>query len=232
MLAPLLYRKTADNSSGGSLCNYPVKTHCSLGPVIVSCRDHFVYGTSQWEMTLYCNAVSHWLGAYTKWSLQLCESSHSLGHMLVFVYSLSMCLLLWGSITPYTSEEYNWQGWGQFPFFNSIPIPIPLFSIPIPIPIPLLTISFNSNSNSNSKHFNSNSNSGELKSNLNSWNDLWMFSSKFIMIIITRYMYTKLLLLIPSVSYPLLNGYNYMALVEPISIAQYKKDITRHVRCV
>ena len=49
------------------------------------------------------------------------------------------------------------QGWGQFHFFNSIPIP--LFSIPIPIPIPLLTISFNSNSNSNSGDFNSNSNS-------------------------------------------------------------------------
>ena len=113
------------------------------------------------------------------------------------------------------------QGWGQFRFFNSIPIPIPLFPIPIPIPIPLLTISFNSNSNSNSRHFNSNSNSnsGELKSNLNSWNDLLMSSSKFIMIMITRYMYTKLLLLIPSVSYPLLNGYNYMALVDPISIA-------------
>ena len=49
------------------------------------------------------------------------------------------------------------QGWGQFHFFNSIPIPIPLFSIPIP----LLTISFNSNSNSNSnsRDFNSNSNS-------------------------------------------------------------------------
>ena len=46
-----------------------------------------------------------------------------------------------------------------------------------------------------------------------------MSSSKYIMIIITRYMYTKLLLLIPSVSYPLLNGYNYMALVDPISIA-------------
>ena len=27
------------------------------------------------------------------------------------------------------------QGWGQFLFFNSIPIPIPLRSIPIPIPL-------------------------------------------------------------------------------------------------
>ena len=32
-------------------------------------RDHFVYAPSQWETTLQCNVVSHWLGAYTKWSL-------------------------------------------------------------------------------------------------------------------------------------------------------------------
>ena len=34
-----------------------------------SSRDHFVYAPSQWQMTLHCNVVSHWLGAYTKWSL-------------------------------------------------------------------------------------------------------------------------------------------------------------------
>ena len=32
-------------------------------------RDHSVYVPSQWEMTLQCNVISHWLGAYTKWSL-------------------------------------------------------------------------------------------------------------------------------------------------------------------
>ena len=32
-------------------------------------RDHFVYACSQWETTLDLNVVSHWLGAYTKWSL-------------------------------------------------------------------------------------------------------------------------------------------------------------------
>ena len=31
-------------------------------------RDHFVNAPSQWEMTLHCNVISHWLGAYTKWS--------------------------------------------------------------------------------------------------------------------------------------------------------------------
>ena len=32
-------------------------------------RDHFVYASSQWEMMFHCNAISHWLGAFTKWSL-------------------------------------------------------------------------------------------------------------------------------------------------------------------
>ena len=32
-------------------------------------RDHFVSAPSQWETTLHCNVVSHWLGAYTKWFL-------------------------------------------------------------------------------------------------------------------------------------------------------------------
>ena len=32
-------------------------------------RDHFVHMPSQWETMLQCNVVSHWLDAYTKWSL-------------------------------------------------------------------------------------------------------------------------------------------------------------------
>ena len=34
----------------------------------ISYRDHSVYAPNQWEMALQCNAVSHWLGAYTEWS--------------------------------------------------------------------------------------------------------------------------------------------------------------------
>ena len=32
-------------------------------------RDHFVHATSQWEMVLHSNAISHWLDTYTEWSL-------------------------------------------------------------------------------------------------------------------------------------------------------------------
>ena len=39
------------------------------------------YAPSQWETTLQCNVVSHWLGAYTKWSLSFMifieKSSHT-----------------------------------------------------------------------------------------------------------------------------------------------------------
>ena len=40
-----------------------------LWKIVFYIRDHFVYGTSQWETTLQCNVVSHWLGAFTKWFL-------------------------------------------------------------------------------------------------------------------------------------------------------------------
>ena len=32
-------------------------------------REHFMNASSQWEITLHCYVVSHWLGAYTNWSL-------------------------------------------------------------------------------------------------------------------------------------------------------------------
>ena len=31
--------------------------------------DRAVYAPSQWETVLQCNAISHWLGAYTKWKM-------------------------------------------------------------------------------------------------------------------------------------------------------------------
>ena len=45
-------------------------------------RDHSLYAPSQWEMTLHCNVISHWLGAYMKWSLWLWRY-HFMGGVLV-----------------------------------------------------------------------------------------------------------------------------------------------------
>ena len=99
---------------------------------------------------------------------------------------------------------------------------------------------FQFNSNSNSVIFNSNSNSNSTTHNKFQFQfqfqfrrfqfqfqfqfrrfqipaisilemTCWCLPWNLIIIILTRYMHIKLLLLIPSVSYPLLNGYNYMA---------------------
>ena len=45
---------------------------------VVYSRDHFVNVVSQWEPTLHCNTVSHWLGAYTEWSLYSTCTEHPL----------------------------------------------------------------------------------------------------------------------------------------------------------
>ena len=40
-------------------------------------RDHCVHAPSQWETTLHCNVVSHWLSAYTKMVPGPCYSKSS-----------------------------------------------------------------------------------------------------------------------------------------------------------
>ena len=74
---------------------------------------------------------------------------------------------------------------------------------------PVLAISFNCNSNSGDS--NSNSNSGDLKSRQAQFEKWPVDVFLEIDYNYTKYMCIKLLILIPSVSYPLVNGYNYMA---------------------
>ena len=60
-------------------------------------RDHFVCAPSQWE-TLQCNVVSHWLGAYTKWSLLLYYKNNMTSIWWVHGSHLISILSIW-SIT-------------------------------------------------------------------------------------------------------------------------------------
>ena len=49
-----------------------VPSTCTCVAIWMSCyRNHFVLAPSQWEMTLRCNVVSHWLSGCTKLSLPL-----------------------------------------------------------------------------------------------------------------------------------------------------------------
>ena len=50
-------------------CSKSCQVHREYATFHTYTQDHFVYVPSQWETTLHCNIVSHWLGAYTKWSL-------------------------------------------------------------------------------------------------------------------------------------------------------------------
>ena len=63
-------------------------------------RDLFVHAPSQWETTLHCNVVSHWLGAYTKWSL-LCKDPPA---------SLLQTAPGWSSNWR-TCENISWASW-------------------------------------------------------------------------------------------------------------------------
>ena len=43
-------------------------------------RDHFVYVSNQWEVTLQCNVVSHWLGTLEEWSLGIHNPRRHISH--------------------------------------------------------------------------------------------------------------------------------------------------------
>ena len=60
-------------------------------------RIHSVHAPSQWETTLHCNVVSHWLGSYTKWSLSgLANDLKSLSELLLTNHLWSLVAFSWG----------------------------------------------------------------------------------------------------------------------------------------
>ena len=71
ILAP--HRQAIIRTNDGLLYKH-MRDICVTWP---QCRDHSAYMPSQWETALQCNAISHWLGAYTERSLQWVN--HSLG---------------------------------------------------------------------------------------------------------------------------------------------------------
>ena len=53
-----------------SLLVYLCQISTLRAPLWWESSGHFVNAPSQWEMTLQCNVISHWLGVFTKWSLR------------------------------------------------------------------------------------------------------------------------------------------------------------------
>ena len=57
--------------------------------------DHSGYGLSQWEKTLLCNVVSHWLSPYQEWSLSKGRLTHwGLYKMTAIFQDISKCFFV------------------------------------------------------------------------------------------------------------------------------------------
>ena len=69
-----------------------------------SIRDHFVNAPSQWEMTLHCNSVSQWTGAFTKWSQSIVLPNDDMASYWVCIQMQSR--FVYKTLT--TTEKCNW----------------------------------------------------------------------------------------------------------------------------
>ena len=86
-----------------SLLNYSNDSFHIIWNSIKYClcnRDNFVYAPSQWETTLQCNVVSHWLGAYTKWSLAM-DARYNMAIEIHYLHSTS------DNVTSLTSISFG-----------------------------------------------------------------------------------------------------------------------------
>ena len=73
--------------------------HLNIDWRLLIYRDHFVHAPSQWEMTLQCNIISHWLGAYTKWSLHI-RSAYAMYSGLMLPVGISTVFQRPGGVRP------------------------------------------------------------------------------------------------------------------------------------
>ena len=64
-------------------------------------RDHFVYAPSHSETTLQCNIISHWLGAYTKWSLHTPQSGSRNHRKSKYICMFPQCISAQNSLIPH-----------------------------------------------------------------------------------------------------------------------------------
>ena len=73
-------------------------------------RDCFLYAPSQWETTLHCKVISHWLGAYTKWSLRQVYKLH-LPHWLRL--HMKICPTHFFAVNVWRRVSFAVPGWAQ-----------------------------------------------------------------------------------------------------------------------
>ena len=82
------------------------RRHFIISVFGASCWDHFLYAPSQWETTLQCNVVSHWLDSHTKWSLGRVTLSHFSNH---HIYTSLVASLRHANIYFQGAKQVIWK---------------------------------------------------------------------------------------------------------------------------
>ena len=73
-------------------------------------RGSFGYGLSQWETTLHCNGVSHWLNPYPEWSLLWhLQTQWWLGSGPVYTTLRGLCVTTLCDFSLLQGIWYYWQ---------------------------------------------------------------------------------------------------------------------------
>ena len=68
-----------------------------------SARDHSMYVPAQLEMALQCDAISHWLGTYTEWSLLWDPVTGEVGESYLYMFVLM-------TKSAWLVNNWLWQG--------------------------------------------------------------------------------------------------------------------------
>ena len=73
------------------------------------CWDHSGHELSQWETTLHCNVVSHWLSSYSEWAMKSMHPQYIPWNVHA---AETLCVLLW-LVTRFDPYPAGLLHWGQ-----------------------------------------------------------------------------------------------------------------------
>ena len=87
----------------------PIYVLPSMSKQLYNHRDHYGYGLIQWQMTLHCNIISHWLRPYPEWSQNHSQQFISCIY-LQYHYDSVHCMrgIFLSSVHMYCLFSYPW----------------------------------------------------------------------------------------------------------------------------
>ena len=74
-------------------------------------RDHSGYGLNQWNTTLECNIVSHWLNPHPEWSLIFYQGHYASNILVIFMFSYCVWESMAGDWLSFNAGIIDECGW-------------------------------------------------------------------------------------------------------------------------